>query len=38
MVKRHVNQIYRKLGVKNRVQLANAVRDAAGPPHPPDVT
>lgn len=27
-VKRHVNQVYRKVGVRNRVQLANAVRAA----------
>jgi len=26
-VKRHVNQVYQKIGVKNRVQLANAVRE-----------
>ncbi len=28
-VKRHVNQIYKKVRVKNRVQLANAVRESS---------
>jgi DNA-binding CsgD family transcriptional regulator len=28
-VKRHVNQIYQKVDVRNRVQLANAVRESA---------
>ncbi len=31
-VKRHVNQVYRKVGARNRVQLANAVRAAFQPP------
>ncbi len=30
-VKRHVNQIYQKVRVKNRVQLANAVRESSKP-------
>jgi|GEM_PF-4296520 len=30
-VKRHVNQIYRKANVRNRVQMANAVRESAKP-------
>jgi DNA-binding CsgD family transcriptional regulator len=30
-VKRHVNQIYQKADVRNRVQLANAVRESAKP-------
>jgi DNA-binding CsgD family transcriptional regulator len=28
-VKRHVNQVYQKVNVRNRVQLANAVRESA---------
>ena len=27
-VKRHVNQVYQKVGVRNRIQLANAVRES----------
>lgn len=27
-VKRHVNQIYQKLGIKNRIQLANLIRES----------
>ncbi len=36
-VKRHVNQVYQKVGVKNRVQLANAVRKAQKGTPPPAV-
>jgi len=34
-VKRHVNQIYQKVRVRNRVQLANAVRAFLDLPHSP---
>ncbi|MBW1800043.1 MAG: helix-turn-helix transcriptional regulator [Deltaproteobacteria bacterium] len=30
-VKRHINQVYHKLGIKNRVQLANLVRGNSNP-------
>jgi DNA-binding CsgD family transcriptional regulator len=33
-VKRHINDVYRKAGVRNRVQLANAVRASRGPVAP----